>query len=70
MTRFTRDMSILTALESDPRARGVFERHGMACSLCIGAQLESIESGAIMHAVDPDDVIAELNRLAGAPGAD
>lgn len=64
MTRFTRDMSILAALESDPRARTVFEHHGMACSLCIGAQLESIESGAIMHAVDPDAVVDELNRLA------
>jgi hypothetical protein len=35
----------------------------MGCSLCIGAQLESIESGAIMHAVDPEAVVAELNRL-------
>jgi hybrid cluster-associated redox disulfide protein len=64
MTLFAKDMSILTALELDPRARAVFERHGMACSLCIGAQLESIESGAIMHAVDPDVVVGDLNRLA------
>jgi hypothetical protein len=35
----------------------------MGCSLCIGAELESIESGAIMHAVDADAIVAELNRL-------
>ena len=60
-------MSILEALEAHPGARQVFDRHGMGCSLCIGAQLESIESGAIMHAVDGDEVVAELNRLALRP---
>jgi hybrid cluster-associated redox disulfide protein len=63
MPSFTKQMSILEALESHPEARQVFERYGMGCSLCIGAQLESIESGAIMHAVDPDEVVAELNTL-------
>jgi hybrid cluster-associated redox disulfide protein len=67
MTVFTRDMSILDALERHPGVREVFERHGMACCLCIGAQLESVESGAIMHAVDPDTVIDELNRLVAEP---
>jgi len=64
MTLFTKDMSILEALEAHPQARAVFEAHGMACCLCIGAQLESVEAGAIMHAVDPDAVLAELNELA------
>lgn len=63
MTPFTKDMSILDALERHPQAREVFERHGMTCCLCIGAQLESVESGAIMHAVEPDTVIDELNDL-------
>jgi hybrid cluster-associated redox disulfide protein len=63
MTRFTKQMSILEDLETDDAARGVFEQHGMACSLCIGAQSESIEAGAIMHQVDPDLVVEELNRL-------
>jgi len=67
MTLFTRDMSILEALEGHPRAREVFERHGMSCCLCIGAQLETIADGAIMHAVDPEAVVEELNRL-GAEG--
>ena len=62
---FTKDMSIFEALEQHPEARDVFESHGMACCLCIGAQSESIEAGAILHQVDPDVVVAELNRLAG-----
>lgn len=59
-------MSIFEALEQDPQARGVFERYGMACCLCIGAQSESVEAGAILHQVDPDVVVADLNRLSGA----
>jgi hybrid cluster-associated redox disulfide protein len=63
--QFTKDMSIFEALERAPEARTVFESHGMACCLCIGAQSESIEAGAILHQVDPDVVVAELNRLPG-----
>ena len=61
--RFTKDMSIFAALAADPAARGVFESYGMACCLCIGAQSESIEAGAILHQVDPDVVVAELNQM-------
>jgi hybrid cluster-associated redox disulfide protein len=60
---YSKDMSIFEALERDPGARAVFESHGMACCLCIGAQSESIEAGAILHKVDPDVVVAELNQL-------
>ena len=37
----------------------------MACCLCIGAQSETVEAGAILHQVDPEVVVEELNRLAG-----
>jgi hybrid cluster-associated redox disulfide protein len=60
---FSKEMSILDALEQHPSARAIFESRGMACCLCIGATLESIEAGAIMHQVDPDEIVAELNRL-------
>ena len=63
MVVFTKEMSIFEALESHPRARHVFEAHGMSCSLCIGASSGTIESGAIMHQVDPEVVVGELNRL-------
>jgi len=68
MAQFSKQMPILEALEAHPEAREVFLRWGMGCSLCIGAQLESIESGAIMHDVDPDVIVAELNGL-GRPAA-
>jgi hybrid cluster-associated redox disulfide protein len=66
MVMFTKDMSILEALEVHPECRRIFEHHGMACCLCIGANIETIEAGAIMHDVDPDFIVAELNRLGDA----
>jgi hybrid cluster-associated redox disulfide protein len=67
MTGFHKDMSILEALELHSQARTVFERYGMTCCLCMGAISESIEAGAIMHQVDPEDVVADLNRLIPEP---
>lgn len=65
MTRFSKDMPIFQALAAHPGARDVFESHGMACCLCIGAQSETIEAGATLHQVDPDVVVDELNSLSG-----
>jgi hybrid cluster-associated redox disulfide protein len=64
MAAFSKEMSIFEALAADSRARDIFESHGMACCLCIGAQSETIEAGAILHQIDPDLVVRELNGLA------
>jgi hybrid cluster-associated redox disulfide protein len=64
---FTRDMSMLDALQADPRARDVFAAHGMGCVGCMGVSMESIEDGAKMHGIDPEIVVSELNRLSAAP---
>ena len=63
MTEFSKGMSILEALGLHPEARRVFEAYGMACCACMSAVSESIEAGAIMHAVDPDAVVEDLNQL-------
>ena len=63
MTTFTKDMSILEALQADPRAREVFAIHGLACIGCMGAMMESIEDGARMHGIDPVALLRDLNRL-------
>ena len=60
---FTKDMSIMEALQANPRAREVFVAFGMGCIGCMGVSLESIEDGAKMHSIDPEAVLAELNKL-------
>jgi hybrid cluster-associated redox disulfide protein len=63
MARFTKKMSILEAVQADPRANDVFESHGMGCTGCMGLSMESIEDGARMHKIDPDALLADLNNL-------
>jgi len=56
-------MSILEAIQADPRARDVFAAFGMGCTGCMGVSMESIEDGAKMHGIDPKAVLADLNKL-------
>jgi hybrid cluster-associated redox disulfide protein len=60
---FTKDMSILEAIQADPRARDVFAAYGMGCTGCMGVSMESVEDGAKMHGIDPQAVLADLNKL-------
>ena len=62
-TIFTKDMSILEALQADPRARDVFAKHGLACTGFMGVSMESIENGAKMHSIDPRAILDDLNKL-------
>ena len=64
MAIFTKDMSIMEALQVDPRAREVFAAYGMGCIGCMGVSMESIEDGAKMHSINPEAILAELNKLA------
>jgi hybrid cluster-associated redox disulfide protein len=63
MATFTKDMSMMEALQADPRAKDVFASYGMGCIGCMGVSMESIEDGAKMHGISPDAVVAELNKL-------
>lgn len=63
MVRITKDTTILEALQAHPRSREVFLKHGLGCIACMGATMESIESGARMHGMEPDELVDDLNRL-------
>ena len=56
----------MEALQANPRAREVFVAFGMGCTGCMGVSMETIEDGAKMHGIDPEMVLAELNKL-GSP---
>lgn len=60
---FTKDMSIIDALNAHPGSREVFMKHGLGCLGCMGATMESIENGAKMHGIDPKRIVDELNGL-------
>jgi hybrid cluster-associated redox disulfide protein len=64
MAIFTKDMSMMEALQAEPRAKDVFAAYGMGCIGCMGVSMETIEGGAKMHGIDPKAVVADLNKLA------
>ena len=59
----TKEMSIEEALQAHPKAIEVFSKYNMGCFSCMGATAESIESGALMHGIDLDALMADLNAL-------
>ena len=63
MGSFYKEMSIMEALNKHPGARAIFIKYGFGCLECMGAAIESVESGARMHGVNPDLLITELNEL-------
>ena len=70
MAIFTKEMSLMEALQADPRARDIFAAHGMGCIGCMGVSVESIEDGAKMHGIDPETVVGELNTLVASTKVD
>ena len=60
----TEDMKIADVLKKYPSSRKVFERHIPQCPKCGGAAAESIGRGARQHGIDPEMLVAELNRAA------
>jgi hybrid cluster-associated redox disulfide protein len=51
------------ALELHPKAAAVFEKYGMSCARCHGAQAEPIEKAADLFGADPRAIVRELNKL-------
>jgi len=66
MAIFTKDMTIMDAIQMDPRARDIFTSYGLECPVCVGVSMESIEDGALMHGVDVEVILADLNKLVPA----
>ena len=62
--RFNKDMVIGDVLKVDPGAIKVIQKYfGQGCFTCPGMKMESISFGALMHNIDPEVIVKELNAL-------
>ncbi len=51
------------AIKADPEIRKVIEKHfGSGCFTCPGINMESIGFGSLMHNLDPQKVVDEINE--------
>ena len=61
MAKITKEMIISDVLELDINTAPIFLTNGMHCLGCPSASGESIENACLVHGMDPDKLVGELN---------
>jgi len=62
--KITKDTVIGDVLKANPSAIKIIEKYfGTGCFTCPGMKMESISFGAMMHNMDPEVIVKELNAL-------
>lgn len=62
--KYTKDSLIGDVIKSSPAAMKIIEKYfGNGCFTCPGVKMESLSFGAMMHNLDPDKIVNELNAL-------
>ncbi len=61
--QITKEMPINEVLRLYPHTARIFVKYNMGCLGCMGATAESIESGALMHGLDINEILKELNKI-------
>lgn len=58
-----KNMRIADVLKKYPKCAEVFNRFNMGCISCMGIQSETLEKGCIMHGLDVNILIRELEKF-------
>ena len=61
MAQVTKDTIIMDVLRIDPETAPIFFDIGMHCLGCHSASGESLEQAALVHGVDPDELVQKIN---------
>lgn len=61
MAKVTKDMIISELVQIDPAIIAILMRAGMHCIGCPSAQGESLEEAAIVHGLDADMLVDQIN---------
>mgnify|MGYP000425331003 CR=1 FL=1 len=61
MAKVTKSMLIGELLTVDPNIAPILMRAGMHCLGCPSSQMETIEEAAMVHGIDPDALVKEIN---------
>lgn len=61
--KITGDMKIEEIVAKFPQTIGVFFQYGLGCVGCHAASFESLAEGALMHGIDLDAMLKDLNEL-------
>lgn len=61
MPKITKDMIISDVLQMDRNTAPIFIKMGMHCLGCPSASGESIQDACVVHGIDADKLVEELN---------
>jgi hybrid cluster-associated redox disulfide protein len=65
MAKITKDMTIGQALEADQNIIPVLLEIGMHCLGCPSAQAETLEEAAMVHGIDPNELMKKITDAIG-----
>lgn len=63
MVPISPDTLIRDVLTAHEGVIAVFERYGLGCAACLGADMETLSSVAVMHEIPLDELLEDLNSL-------
>ena len=61
MAQVSKDMLIWELIRLDPNVAPILMRAGMHCLGCPSAQMESLAEAAMVHGLDVDVLVAQIN---------
>ena len=61
MAQVSKDMLIGELLRVDPNVAPILMRDGMHCLGCPSSQMESLEEAAMVHGLDVNVLVAQIN---------
>lgn len=59
----TKDTIIADVLKNVEGSIEVFNKHNMGCVSCMGVQNETLEKGSLMHGINVEVLLKELNEI-------
>lgn len=62
--KITKDLTIGEVVRNFPKTPAVLMGFGMGCVGCPSAQAETLEEAAMVHGMNLDNLLAELNKVA------
>ena len=65
MASITKDMTIGELLQTDMNIASVLMRAGMHCLGCPASQGETLEEAAMVHGLDADLLVSQINDFLG-----
>jgi Domain of unknown function (DUF1858) len=67
--KVTKESIIGEVIRDVPGAKKIIEKYfGGGCFTCPGINMESISFGSMMHNLDPEKIVEEINRASEDPG--